>query len=188
MLICMPLQAYYAYAATFMGDAGFQSPSGTMIWGQISEIIFMLIIPFLFRRLGVKWMLSIGMACWVLRYLLFAVAAPDSVTWMIFGGVLLHGICYDFFFVTGQIYTDQKAPKTMRGQAQGLLIVLTQGVGMFIGAKINQAYFEKKVGVMEEGETVLDTWPDFWWMPAGLAASILVVFFIFFKNDNETSS
>ncbi|MGC6426495.1 MAG: MFS transporter [Akkermansiaceae bacterium] len=186
MLICIPLQAYYAYTATFMGDAGFESPSGSMIWGQISEIVFMLIIPFLFRRLGVKWMLSIGMACWVLRYVLFAVAAPEAVIWMIFGGVLLHGICYDFFFVTGQIYTDQKAPKTIRGQAQALLVVLTQGVGMFIGAKINQAYFEKKVGVLVE-EKVLDTWPDFWWMPAGLAAAILLVFMIFFKNDSEES-
>ncbi|MGE9268969.1 MAG: MFS transporter, partial [Verrucomicrobiales bacterium] len=117
MLICIPLQAYYAFAATYITDAGFASAGGTMTWGQISEIFFMLVIPLLFARLGVKWMLAIGMACWVLRYALFAMAAPDSVKWMIFGGIVLHGICYDFFFVTGQIYTDKAAPRGIRGQA-----------------------------------------------------------------------
>ncbi len=185
MLICMPLQAYYAYTANFMAEAGFESPTGTMTWGQISEIVFMLIIPFLFRRLGVKWMLTIGMACWVLRYGLFAMGAPESVKWMILFGVLLHGICYDFFFVTGQIYTDQKAPKEMRGQAQGLLVVLTQGVGMFVGAKINTFYQEGIVVNRDEDVSSLTAWADFWGIPAAIAGGILVAFFILFRDERK---
>ena len=189
LLICIPLQAYYAYAATFITDAGFESAGGTMIWGQISEIGFMLVIPLLFRKLGVKWMLAIGMACWVLRYALFAVGAPESMLWMIMLGILLHGICYDFFFVTGQIYTDQKAPAEIRGQAQGLLVVLTQGVGMYLGAKLNNYFFVGKVGTpsknLEEGTSVLTLWSDFWWIPAAIAGGILLGFIILFKGDKD---
>ena len=189
LLICIPLQAYYAYAATFITDAGFESAGGTMIWGQISEIGFMLVIPLLFRKLGVKWMLAIGMACWVLRYAFFAVGAPESMLWMIMLGILLHGICYDFFFVTGQIYTDQKAPAEIRGQAQGLLVVLTQGVGMYLGAKLNNYFFVGKVGTpsksLEEGTSVLTLWSDFWWIPAAIAGGILLGFIILFKGDKD---
>ena len=106
-----------------------------MSCGQISEIFFMLVMPFFCRRLGVKWMLLVGMLAWVVRYALFALGSPEEVRWMIFVGVLLHGICYDFFFVTGQIYTDKKAPEAIRGQAQGLLVMLTLGLGMLIGAQ-----------------------------------------------------
>ena len=186
LLICIPLQAYYAYAATFITDAGFESAAGTMFWGQISEIFFMLIIPLLFSRLGVKWMLAIGMACWVLRYALFAMAAPAAVNWMIFGGIVLHGICYDFFFVTGQIYTDRKAPSAIRGQAQGLLVVLTQGLGMWIGAKINQSLFESKVGALS-GSAALARWPQFWWLPASMAAGIFLIFIVLFREKTKAT-
>jgi hypothetical protein len=107
-----------------------------MSYGQISEIFFMLVMPLFFARLGVKWMLFVGMLAWVTRYGLFALGAPEETTWMIIGGIVLHGICYDFFFVTGQIYTDRKAPKAIRAQAQGLLVMLTLGVGMLIGAQV----------------------------------------------------
>ncbi len=182
MLICIPLQAYYAYAASYAEEVGFSNGTGTVVWGQVAEIVFMLIIPFLFRRLGVKWMLSIGMACWVLRYALFAMGAPESVKWMVFIGILLHGICYDFFFVTGQIYTDQKAPPAMRGQAQGLLVVLTQGVGMYLGALFNSYYHKHIVGERAEGVTLLQAWADFWWVPAALAGGILVGFILLFRD------
>ena len=109
--------------------------AATMSFGQISEIFFMLVMPFFFRRLGVKWMLFVGMLAWVSRYALFAFGAPEEIRWMVMVGILLHGICYDFFFVTGQIYTDKKAPEEIRGQAQGLLVMLTLGLGMFIGAQ-----------------------------------------------------
>jgi len=108
----------------------------TMSYGQMSEIFFMLIMPLFFRRLGVKWMLAVGMLAWVLRYALFSFGAPDEIAWMIIGGVVLHGICYDFFFVTGQIYTDKTASKEIRAQAQGMLVLFTLGLGMFIGAQV----------------------------------------------------
>ena len=112
-----------------------------MILGQVSEIFFMLLVPFFFRKLGVKIMILIGMLAWVVRYALFAMGAPDQVVWMILLGVVLHGICYDFFFVTGFMYTDNKAPKEVRSQAQSLLVFFTQGVGMFFGYKIAGAKF-----------------------------------------------
>jgi len=133
MLICIPLGYYYGETSRYLGDSGFTEAGSTMTLGQMSEIFFMLLIPFFFRKLGVKMMLMIGMASWVLRYVLFAFGAPDQVTWMLLLGVLLHGICYDFFFVTGFMYTDNKAPAEIRGQAQSLLVFLTQGLGLFFG-------------------------------------------------------
>jgi nucleoside transporter len=134
-LICIPLAFYYQITSRVVEMVGL--PIGqTMSYGQMSEIFFMLVMPFFFKRLGVKWMLAIGMACWVLRYALFAFGAPEQVIWMILVGVIVHGICYDFFFVTGQIYTDKKAPEAIRGQAQGMLVLFTLGIGMLIGAQV----------------------------------------------------
>jgi nucleoside transporter len=136
MLICIPLGYYYGQTSAFLGAAGFKQAASTMTLGQMSEIVFMLLIPFFFRRLGVKLMLLVGMGCWVLRYFLFSFGAPEQVTWMLLMGVALHGICYDFFFVTGFIYTDKKAPAEVRSQAQSLLVFLTQGLGMFFGFRM----------------------------------------------------
>jgi nucleoside transporter len=134
-LICIPLAFYYQIASRVVEMGGL--PIGqTMSYGQMSEIFFMVVMPFFFARLGVKWMLGVGMLAWVTRYVLFAFGASDQVAWMIIVGILLHGICYDFFFVTGQVYTDQIAPKAIRGQAQGMLVLFTLGLGMFIGAQV----------------------------------------------------
>lgn len=138
-LICVPLAYYYGMTSTYLNQTGFAQSAATMTIGQMSEIFFMLLIPFFFRKLGLKVMILVGMGCWVIRYALFAFGAPDQVTWMLLLAVALHGICYDFFFVTGFMYTDQKAPQAIRGQAQGLLVFLTQGVGMFFGYKIMAA-------------------------------------------------
>ena len=135
-LICIPLAYYFGMTAPYLANAGFEQPASTMTIGQMSEIIFMLLIPFFFRRLGVKWMIIVGMLAWFARYLLFAFGAPDQIAWMLFLGIALHGICYDFFFVTGFMYTDHVAPKEVRGQAQSLLVFVTQGVGMWIGYAI----------------------------------------------------
>ena len=135
MLICIPLAFYYQIASRVVELAGL--PIGTtMSYGQMSEVFFMLVMPFFFRRLGVKWMLAVGMLVWAIRYLLFAFGAPTEVNWMIILGVAIHGICYDFFFVTGQIYTDKKAPPAIQAQAQGLLVMLTLGLGLMIGAQL----------------------------------------------------
>ncbi len=135
-LICIPLAYYYGLTSNYLTNAGFEQAASSMTIGQMSEIFFMLLIPFFFRRLGVKWMILVGMAAWVLRYLLFAFGAPDQVAWMLFVGIALHGICYDFFFVTGFMYTDKVASKDIRGQAQSLLVFVTQGVGMYFGYQV----------------------------------------------------
>lgn len=135
MLICIPLAFYYQITSRIVEMSGL--PIGqTMSFGQMSEIFFMLVMPLFFARLGVKWMLGVGMLAWVVRYALFSFGAPDEIRWMIILGIVLHGICYDFFFVTGQIYTDQAAPKQIRAQAQGMLVLFTLGLGMAIGAKV----------------------------------------------------
>jgi nucleoside transporter len=140
-LICIPLAYYYAYTAVYLPQIGFQATASTMALGQMSEIVFMLLVPFFFRKLGVKMMILVGMLAWVARYALFSIGATDQVVWMVLVGVVLHGICYDFFFVTGFMYTDNKAPKEVRSQAQSLLVFFTQGVGMFFGYKIAGAKF-----------------------------------------------
>ena len=135
-LICVPLAYYYGITGGFLANCGFSQPASSMTIGQMSEIGFMLLIPFFFRKLGVKWMILVGMLAWVARYLLFAFGAPDQVTWMLFLAIALHGVCYDFFFVTGFIYTEKRAPKEIKGQAQSMLVFFTQGIGMFFGFKI----------------------------------------------------
>ena len=135
-LICIPLAFYYQFAERTLAAGGLQDTAFKMTFGQMSEIFFMVVMPFFFIRLGVKWMLLVGMAAWALRYALFHLGMPAGVEWMLLLGVLLHGICYDFFFVTGQIYTDKVAPVKIRGQAQGMLVLFTLGLGMFLGAQI----------------------------------------------------
>jgi len=146
----------------------------------------MLAMPFFFRRLGVKWMLLVGMGAWVLRYVLFALAAPSGVVWMIMTGVILHGICYDFFFVTGQIYVDKKSTADIRSQAQGLLVFATYGVGMFIGAQLSGwVYNLYKAG----GDVMLvEQWASFWWVPAIFAGVIMVIFAVLFNDRVDTET
>ena len=134
-LICIPLAFYFQIASRMVEMTGLKVAQ-TMSYGQMAEIVFMLVMPFFFKRLGVKWMLAVGMLAWVIRYALFSMGAGDEIGWMIIGGIVLHGICYDFFFVTGQIYTDKVAAEPIRAQAQGLLVLFTLGLGMFIGAKV----------------------------------------------------
>mgnify|MGYP002527871842 CR=1 FL=1 len=181
-LICIPLAAYYAYAPTFAGDIGIKNIGSTMTLGQISEVLFMLVMPFFFIRLGVKWMLAIGMLAWVARYALFAAGASDQVIWMVIGGIVLHGICYDFFFVAGQIYTDQVAGSKIRGQAQGFLVLITQGLGMLIGAQL--------AGKLVATFTIdgAKDWQQIWIYPTVFALVVLVIFVLLFKNTTSKTT
>lgn len=183
LLICIPLAAYYNFTQIFLGATGFENIAATQSWGQVSEVVFMLLIPVFFRRFGVKWMLLIGMGAWALRYLLFSMGAPDSVTWMILLGILLHGICYDFFFVTGQIYVDKKSTPAVRGQAQGFLVLVTYGVGMFIGAQVAGIVFNSFLG--GASALSLDQWKSFWLIPAGLAVVVMIFFALMFREEKE---
>ncbi|MEA2069611.1 MAG: MFS transporter, partial [Verrucomicrobiota bacterium] len=183
MLICIPLAAYYAYAPVFVNAAGLADPAFKMSFGQISEIFFMLVMPLFFKRLGVKKMLLAGMLAWVVRYGLFALGAPSGILWMVMGGIVLHGICYDFFFVTGQIYVDKAAPVALRGQAQGLLILVTQGLGMLVGAQVSAKLFNRFVQGQEVDAML--AWRNYWLVPCIAAAVIMVLFALFFKNRGE---
>lgn len=179
MLICIPLAAYYGFAPVYVGQAGFEDPAYIMTFGQMSEIFFMLVMPLCFAALGVKWMLLAGMFAWVLRYGLFGYAAPHGTEWMIFIGVLLHGICYDFFFVTGQIYVDKKAPKAIRGQAQGFLVLVTQGIGLGVGAQIVQ---QKLINPSLDPTTGNPDWQKVWYTCAAMAGIIMVLFLLLFRD------
>ena len=140
----------------------------------------MILMPLFFARLGVKYMLAAGMAAWVLRYVLFAVGAPELVNWMILTGIALHGICYDFFFVTGQIYIDTKATPEIRGQAQGLILFVTYGVGMLVGAQIAGVVYD---GFLKTAPSLtLLQWQQFWWIPAIFAAAVLLLFIFSFRE------
>jgi nucleoside transporter len=185
-LICIPLAAYYNFAPIFVNASGFSNPAATMSLGQMSEVLFMLLMPLFFKRLGVKWMLLVGMGAWMLRYALFALGAPDSVAWMVVAGVLLHGICYDFFFVTGQIYVDKKSTAAIRGQAQGFLVLVTYGLGMFIGAQVAGNVYNR---FLEPGASALtpEAFGSFWWIPAAFAVFVMLIFFIFFNDRVEVS-
>lgn len=180
ILICIPLAAYYNFTQLFLEAAGFENIAGTQTLGQMSEAFFMIVMPFFFVRLGVKWMLAAGMGAWVLRYGLFALGAPDVVTWMILGGILLHGVCYDFFFVTGQIYVDKKATPAVRGQAQGLIILATYGVGMLVGAQIAGNVYNAFLGGAET--LPLGEWMSFWFLPAAFAGVVMLIFIAFFHD------
>jgi nucleoside transporter len=181
-LICIPLAAYYAFAPVFAGAVGFEDPAYIMSFGQVAEVLFMVLMPAFFARLGVKRMLAIGMLAWVARYGLFAAAADERVRWMVLGGILLHGICYDFFFVTGQIYVDQRAEARIRGAAQGLLVLVTQGIGMLLGAQVAGGIVEAYTTDAAAG---LRDWRTIWAIPCAAAAAVLVVFLVVFREDSR---
>ena len=189
MLIFIAFGTYFPYAPVYfqtlntdLGSTHFSNPSFEMSFGQYSEIVFMLLIPFFFARLGVKWMLMLGMLAWVARFTLFASAALTGTFWMIMLGILIHGICYDFFFVTGQIYIDKRTSKEIRGQVQGLLVLLTQGVGFFLGTQLSGA-FVNTYGT--NGVLALSDWQLFWSLFAGATLVFAIAFFFLFTDKVE---
>jgi nucleoside transporter len=175
-LICIPLSFYYAFANPFLSQIGVSNPTSKMTLGQWSEIGFMVIMPWFFVRLGVKWMLIVGMLAWAVRYVLFAFGDADALVWMLYLGILLHGICYDFFFVTGQIYMDQKAPPDLRAAAQGFIAFVTLGVGMFIGSVVSG----RVVDAYRVSDSLND-WRAIWMVPAVAAGAVLVLFALLFR-------
>jgi nucleoside transporter len=175
-LICIPLQFYYAFANPFLNEINVTNAAGKMTLGQMSEIFFMLVMPWFFRRLGVKWMLLAGMAAWATRYMLFAYGDNGPLVWMLYAGIVIHGICYDFFFVTGQIYVDQKAPPDLRAAAQGLIAFVTLGLGMFIGSYLSGRVVDSYA--TESGHA----WRQIWTVPAAAAVGVVILFAVFFSS------
>lgn len=179
LLISIPLAFYYAFTNLFLNEQGMAGVAATMSLGQASEVIFMVLMPFFFRRLGVKWMLLVGMLAWVVRYAFFATGDLSTSAWMLYAGILLHGICYDFFFVTGQIYVDRKADKSIRASAQGFIALITYGVGLAIGSSLS--------GVVVDYFTIdgVKNWSMIWWTPCVLAALIALLFALVFDEGKE---
>jgi nucleoside transporter len=177
-LVCIPLQFYYAFANPFLNELQVSNAAGKMTLGQMSEVGFMLVMPWFFKRLGIKAMLLAGMAAWATRYMFFAYGNTQSLVWMLYGGILLHGICYDFFFVTGQIYVDQKAPPDLRAAAQGLIAFVTLGVGMFIGSWASGRTVD--AFAVSGGHD----WTGIWAVPAAGAAAVLLLFAALFRVES----
>lgn len=181
ILICIPLAFYYSNANPFLVEIGLSNATGKMAIGQVSEAVFLLFLPVLFVRFGFKKTILIGMLAWAIRYLLFAYGNAGDLSFMLIIGIALHGICYDFFFVSGQIYTDSKAGVKYKSAAQGLITLATYGIGQLIGfwvaGYIGTMYADIK------STDVAAFWQQVWLVPAGIAFVVMILFMIFFKNE-----
>ncbi|MCP5382779.1 MAG: nucleoside permease [Kordiimonadaceae bacterium] len=181
LLISIPLAFYYAFANLYFNEIGMEGVAAKMSLGQVSELGFMVLMPFFFRRFGVKWMLLVGMLAWVVRYALFATGDMDGLVWMIYVGILLHGVCYDFFFVTGQVYVEKKAGVEIRSSAQSFFTLLTYGFGLAIGSILS--------GYVVDAFTTdgIKDWGGIWLTPCLLAAVVSTIF-IFTFNDKSKAT
>jgi nucleoside transporter len=179
ILICIPLSFYYGFANVFLNALGVENAAAKMTLGQVSEAIFILAIPFLFYKIGVKNMLIMGIVAWLLRYVFFAFGNTGDNMWMIYMGIILHGICYDFFFVTGYMYTEKKAGEKIKNAAQGLFTLASYGIGMVIGT-----YFS---GVVVDNYSAggAPEWNSIWMVPAYISVGVLIFFLLFFKEKKQ---
>ena len=181
-LICIPLQFYYTFTNQFLNELGVANAAAKQTYGQMSEIFFMLLMPLFFLRLGVKWMLIVGMAAWAIRYVLFAYGDTGQDMWMLYAGILLHGICYDFFFVTGQIYVDNKAPVRGRAAAQGFITFVTLGLGLFVGSIVSGRVVDHYA---IEGVANKHDWQSIWLVPAVMAGAVMILFAMLFHERGD---
>ena len=177
ILICIPLAFYYQHANQFLNEIGMEAAAGKMTLGQISEVLFLSLLPFFIKRFGFKSTLIVGILAWGLRYLLFSLGADGVNSWMLILGIILHGICYDFFFVSGQIYTNMKCKPEYKSSAQGLITLATYGLGMLIGFRI--AGYLTDLYVIYDGHN----WEKIWIQPSIFSFVILILFIFTFRNE-----
>ena len=177
ILICIPLAFYYQHANQFLNEIGMKAAASKMILGQISEVLFLLLLPLFIKRYGIKNALIVGILAWGVRYMLFAFGDTGVKSWMLIFGILLHGVCYDFFFVSGQIYTDFKAGEKYKSTAQGLITLATYGVGMLIGFRFAGWLTDQYIS------DIGHLWKNIWIQPAIFSFVVLTLFLIFFKNE-----
>ena len=184
LLVCIPLSFYYSFANPFLNETGMQDAASKMTLGQVSEFAFLALIPFFFARLGVKKMLLVGMAAWAGRYALFAYGNNESLVALLYGGIVLHGVCFDFFFVTGQIYVDKTVARTQRAAAQGFIHVVTYGIGQLIGNWLAGAVVDR-FAITDAESGMQHTWLYIWLVPAAMAFVVLVLFAILFREPRR---
>jgi nucleoside transporter len=187
LLTSIPLATYFAYVPVFLRDADVSDPAFKMTFGQMSEVVFLLLLPWFFLKLGVKWVLISGMLAWILRYALFALGAPDAVTWMLIAGICLHGPCYDFVYVAGQVYIDRKASPAIRAQAQGLFVLVTYGIGQGLGTLAAGLIFNA-IMPATGGAASLQQWQIFWIFPLVFALFVTALFMIGFRDEPQLAT
>jgi nucleoside transporter len=183
ILACIPLTFYFSFTNEYLNDIGVQNAAGKMTLGQASEVGMMLLMPFIFRRVSVRGILVAGLLAWSVRYALLAQGNPGSRMWMFYVAIALHGICYDFFFMTGQMYTDQEAPDHLRGTAQGFITLVTYGIGMLVGSLLSGVAVDFFT-TTQYGATVRN-WPAFWLSSAGMSFVILLTVALFFRSSEK---
>lgn len=182
LLISIPLAFYYSFTNLYLNDLGMEGAAAKQSLGQMSELGFMILMPLFFSRLGVKKMLLVGMLAWVVRYAFFASGNLGPMAWMLYAGILLHGVCYDFFFVTGQIYVDKKATKDIRASAQGFITLVTYGIGIGLGNVVAGWVLDAFTRAGAVADKPIYNWKAVWWIPAIFAAVIALFFAVTFKD------
>jgi nucleoside transporter len=185
ILVCIPLSFYYAHANLSLTETGMQNVENKMSLGQVSEVGFMLLIPFALSKFGIKKMLIVGLIAWIIRFICFGYGNISS-EWMLYLAIILHGVCYDFFFVTGQIYTDNKAGEKIKNSAQGLITLATYGIGMGIGSLLSGKVLDKYTTKI--GEASIHDWTSVWMVPAIISAAVLVLFIVVFKDNTRVKA
>ena len=181
VLACIPITFYYSFANNYLNDVGVQNAAGMMTLGQVSEVVMMLLMPFIFRFATVRAIVILGLVCWIARYLLLAFGNPGAGMWMFYLAIVLHGASFDFFFLTGQLYTDQEAPPHLRNTAQGFITFVTYGLGMLVGSLLSGGavdYFSRT-----EGGRVVRDWSSFWLSSSAMALVILLLVLFFFRTS-----
>lgn len=183
ILICIPLAFYYQNANLFLSTIGVDNPTGKMTIGQVSEVLFLLFLPIFFKKFGFKKTILVGMLAWAIRYAFFAYGNAGELSFLLILGIALHGICYDFFFVSGQIYTNSKAGEKFKSSAQGLITLATYGVGMLIGFEVAGLISD----TYKSADGALD-WKMIWIIPAGIALVVFLLFAALFNDKTKTET
>ncbi len=181
LLISIPFASYFAYVPIFLKTANISDPAFKMTFGQMSEVFFLILMPWFFRRLGIKWVMVAGLVAWSLRYALFAIGAPDAIVWMLITGIFLHGACYDFVYVASQVYIDKKASPEIRAQAQGFFVLISYGVGQGLGT-LTAGWIYNTI-MSGDGGATLEQWQTFWSIPLIFSVIVTLLFAVGFKDS-----